>query len=98
MSIDDVVVSGAYDTFNDRIVFTKTYAECEAVDFHHSGIIPKDYIEKVESNEYKYFYIINRKEVQVWDFRWNPDRTYNLRDVGGAVVGGRVLTLLKGKI
>jgi hypothetical protein len=64
------VAAGGMCRFTHEIVFTKTYEECEAVDFHHSGIIPPEYLDKVEANEIIFFYVYRRKEVHAWMFRW----------------------------
>lgn len=76
-----VVAAGGYDTFNKTLLFTRTFEECEAADFHHSGIIPPQYMEKMESNEYKYF-ICRDGEVIMWTFSWE-EKLYINREYRG---------------
>ena len=69
------VAAGGIDVWTREIVFTKTFEEVEGVDFHHSGVIPFEYLEKVESNEIIYFYVCassisDHVEVNAWMMRW----------------------------
>lgn len=64
------VAAGGFCEYTGELVFTRTFEECEAADFHHSGIIPPDYLERVESNDIIYFYVWHGKEVHAWMMRW----------------------------
>ena len=63
------IAAGGVCRFTKEIMFTKTFSECEEVDFHHSGIIPKRFLEKVKNNEILYFNVVDGK-VHVFQFRW----------------------------